>query len=249
MKRLCALSIVATIAVLLASETRAEPVWGANCLSCHNLLLENLIVILDPDGMVDPDESTTGAPDRGVLEFFRAPRGGIGNLDALVLGLEPGDTYAVEIKRFNYRGVEGNGVLRYTGDCDWPEWGVSNRYYTEPYQAYRWGSGPELFQFGLQTARDSDLDYYDLIYAIAGRISSTGELFYAERHFYIQVVDLPGDIDGDGDVDLSDLAALLGIYGTCIGDANFNPAADFNGSGCIDLGDLATLLGNYGIGL
>ena len=57
-----------------------------------------------------------------------------------------------------------------------------------------------------------------------------------------------GDVDGDGDVDLSDLAALLAAYGSCVGDPNWNPAADFVEDGCITLTDLAALLGNYGYG-
>jgi hypothetical protein len=57
-----------------------------------------------------------------------------------------------------------------------------------------------------------------------------------------------GDVDGDGDVDISDLAALLGAYGSCVGDPNWNPAADFDDDGCITLTDLAALLGNYGYG-
>lgn len=249
MKRLCMLTLILTIAAFLAPAATAEPVWGANCLSCHNVRLDDALVIFNADGTINPNESATGAPDRGILDFFRAPRGATGNLEALVTGLEDGDTYAVEIKRFNQRGVEAGGVLRYTGDCDWPEWGESNRYYSEPYQSYRWGSGPELFQFGLQTESNADFDYYDLVFAVAGRLVSTGELFYAERHFYVQVVELVGDIDGDGDVDLSDLAALLGAYGTCTGNPGFNPDADFNDSGCVDLADLAMLLGNYGVGL
>lgn len=56
----------------------------------------------------------------------------------------------------------------------------------------------------------------------------------------------PGDVDGDGDVDLTDLAVLLSSFGTCAGDAGFTPAADFDGSGCVELGDLAILLGNFG---
>jgi hypothetical protein len=57
-----------------------------------------------------------------------------------------------------------------------------------------------------------------------------------------------GDVDGDGDVDLTDLAALLSAYGACAGDPNYNPAADFDNSGCVNLDDLAMLLANYGSG-
>ena len=56
----------------------------------------------------------------------------------------------------------------------------------------------------------------------------------------------PGDIDGNGHVDLNDLAALLGMYGLCTGDLGFNTAGDFDHNGCVDLGDLATLLAHYG---
>ncbi len=52
---------------------------------------------------------------------------------------------------------------------------------------------------------------------------------------------LPGDMDGDGDVDLSDLAALLADYG-CTGGC----AGDTDGDGDTDLSDLATVLANFG---
>ena len=55
-------------------------------------------------------------------------------------------------------------------------------------------------------------------------------------------VGLSGDLDGDGDVDLSDLAILLSNYpcsgGGCSGDVD--------GDGATDLSDLAALLTNYG---
>lgn len=53
-----------------------------------------------------------------------------------------------------------------------------------------------------------------------------------------------GDLDGDGDVDLSDLAILLADWG-CTGG---NCAGDADGDGDTDLADLAALLGNFGSG-
>ena len=60
------------------------------------------------------------------------------------------------------------------------------------------------------------------------------------------LVVIPGDLDGDGDVDLSDLAQLLAHYGTTSG-ATYEQG-DIDGDGDVDLSDLAALLANYGAG-
>ncbi|RMF73381.1 MAG: hypothetical protein D6744_15715 [Planctomycetota bacterium] len=52
---------------------------------------------------------------------------------------------------------------------------------------------------------------------------------------------VPGDVDGDGDVDLTDLAILLANFG-CVGTC----AGDVNGDGVVDLTDLAILLSSFG---
>jgi len=52
----------------------------------------------------------------------------------------------------------------------------------------------------------------------------------------------PADINGSGTVDASDLAAVLGAWGTCSG-----CAADVNGSGTVDASDLAAVLGGWGV--
>lgn len=56
----------------------------------------------------------------------------------------------------------------------------------------------------------------------------------------------PGDVNYDFFVDLRDLAALLGVYGTCSGEPDYDPRADVDSSGCIDRADLTILLFYYG---
>ena len=53
-----------------------------------------------------------------------------------------------------------------------------------------------------------------------------------------------GDLDGDGDVGLSDLAQLLSNYGETSGMTYED--GDLDGDGDVDLADLAALLGVYG---
>jgi hypothetical protein len=63
-----------------------------------------------------------------------------------------------------------------------------------------------------------------------------------EEHFVARL--LSGDLDFDGDVDLADLAQLLGHYGTTSG-ASWEEG-DIDGDADVDLSDLAALLGEYG---
>ena len=54
-----------------------------------------------------------------------------------------------------------------------------------------------------------------------------------------------GDLDGDGEIGLGDLAILLAAYDSCDGDPYWDPVADLDDSGCVDLADLAALLAVY----
>lgn len=56
----------------------------------------------------------------------------------------------------------------------------------------------------------------------------------------------PGDINGDGVIELSDLALLLAAFGTQAGDPGFNASADLDVNGVVELSDLATLLAGFG---
>ena len=58
----------------------------------------------------------------------------------------------------------------------------------------------------------------------------------------IFTLQIEGDVDGDGDVDLSDLATLLANYGL----SGPGLPGDIDSDGDVDLSDLAALLANYG---
>jgi len=57
---------------------------------------------------------------------------------------------------------------------------------------------------------------------------------------------IPGDIDGDGDVDRYDYGLLAQAYGTSEGDPKYIPEADLDGDGDIDRYDFGIFAGNYG---
>jgi len=77
----------------------------------------------------------------------------------------------------------------------------------------------------------------------AGQIVGCGERD-GEMHAFLLRFTLPGDLDYDGDVDLSDLAQLLVNYGVTSG-AGYEDG-DLDGDGDVDLSDLARLLAVYG---
>lgn len=116
-----------------------------------------------------------------------------------------------------------------------------------------WGSadGPEDTDSGTDEVTDDTCGDYTVAEMLNAVGESTGVLGnkVSDNVDYCPWRQQYGDVDGDGDVDLSDLAALLAAYGTCSGDAGYLSAADFDGSGCIDLSDLAILLATYGGGV
>ncbi|MFN0137147.1 MAG: proprotein convertase P-domain-containing protein [Phycisphaerae bacterium] len=57
----------------------------------------------------------------------------------------------------------------------------------------------------------------------------------------------PGDVNGDGLVNLTDLSMLLAAFGSCRPDPAYNCRADFNNDNCVTLTDLSVLLANFGV--
>ncbi|MCK4478656.1 carboxypeptidase-like regulatory domain-containing protein [Candidatus Bathyarchaeota archaeon] len=59
-------------------------------------------------------------------------------------------------------------------------------------------------------------------------------------------VTIPGDVDGDRDVDIFDIVAMAGAYGSKVSDPGYNPNYDIDGDGDIDIFDIVAAAGNYG---
>jgi len=57
---------------------------------------------------------------------------------------------------------------------------------------------------------------------------------------------LPGDVDGDGDVDVWDAMGLAYGFGSQPGDPNWDARCDFNGNGIVDIFDAITLVNHFG---
>jgi len=60
------------------------------------------------------------------------------------------------------------------------------------------------------------------------------------------VVTVPGDVDGDGDVDIFDIVHMAGVYGVAKPDPRYDTYCDIDGDGDIDIFDIVIAAGNYG---
>jgi len=59
-------------------------------------------------------------------------------------------------------------------------------------------------------------------------------------------VTIPGDADGDRDVDIYDIVRMAGAYGVSLPDPRYDPECDIDGDGDIDIYDIVIAVGNYG---
>ena len=59
-------------------------------------------------------------------------------------------------------------------------------------------------------------------------------------------VHLPGDVNGDGVVDIYDAIIVAGAFGSSPGSPNWNPAADLKSDGVVDIYDAIVLSAHFG---
>jgi hypothetical protein len=149
----------------------------------------------------------------------------------------PGDT-VYETWTFNVSAVGWDPVLEVMDSQDHPLLAAGVNYWivTESEAAAGVNGVWNIAAHGLGFMANTDLDgqWYP-----GGMSAVTCAIVEGAR-----VSDLLGDLDGDCDVDLTDLSILLSNYGTT-GGATYEDG-DLDGDRDVDLTDLAQLLANYG---
>jgi hypothetical protein len=75
---------------------------------------------------------------------------------------------------------------------------------------------------------------------------STGGSLAVAGGFWTFPTPIPGDVNGDGLVDVVDLLWLVGAFGTYGGDATYVGACDFNQDDAVDVVDLLDLVYSFG---
>jgi hypothetical protein len=64
--------------------------------------------------------------------------------------------------------------------------------------------------------------------------------------FFTSFTQIPGDFNGDGQVEFNDLMIFALAYGSCEGDDNWDSRCDLNSDGCIEFNDLMIFALHYG---
>ena len=108
-------------------------------------------------------------------------------------------------------------------------------------------SGRELFGWVMETDETITVRAagdIPLGHKVALRDIESGDSADANGNGIPDECDCWGDLDDDGDIDLSDLSQLLAHYGMASGATYYD--GDLDDDGDVDLTDLSTLLGAYG---
>jgi len=193
------LGMTGLMIVTMAGSALARPQYARNCNDCHFGGPADVGVpeVVGFDAMADPDETLTGAVDRGLLKVFTAAPGETVDLSVLIdFGDATGTRFAAELKRMELAGVVNGGTLTFDADADWffqtgtefPD--LSAPYYTIPEDSGMSFTAAQTFTFSMLVGASTTPDYYDLEFAVAGQPG----FHYNDEHFYLHVTPEPAAI-------------------------------------------------------
>jgi len=105
--------------------------------------------------------------------------------------------------------------------------------------------GTTIITFTLNTTGWTKGNYTINAYAwpVPGETQTKDNTFTYEGFIKITV---PGDTDGDRDIDIYDIVRLASIYGAKKGEARFNPNCDIDGNDVINIYDVVIATSRYG---
>lgn len=148
---------------------------------------------------------------------------------ALAVGIGP---TGIGIFRAYYNGLgyEGERFTDLVGFVYAGSGGSASGYQADPAVGYR-AVGSDVYSLSTLTA---------FTLTATDRLTTTTLMGFSAPDF------CPGDLTGDGLVDLQDLGILLESFGADQGDPLYDVTADFDRNNSVDLGDLSTLLTLFG---
>jgi hypothetical protein len=86
-------------------------------------------------------------------------------------------------------------------------------------------------------------------YIIKADVTAVPDETYLDDNTFkgsVVYVGIPGDVDGNGAVQLADLVTVAKAYGSKPGDPNWNANADVDGNTVVGLSDLVIVAKHYG---
>jgi len=72
---------------------------------------------------------------------------------------------------------------------------------------------------------------------VAGEEDISDNVYIGET---VTIIWCPPDVNGDGKIDIRDIASVAKAFGTSTGDPRWDPTVDFNSDGKIDIADIAS---------